>query len=94
MGGGSKVFAEKAPSNGETPLCHIQPRSNGNASGYKILGWRFDSLSMDAGVAAAILAAPGFEPPTKKSVAACITIWPLLILSTVVLPTVWTHVCH
>ena len=30
----------KAPSNGETHLCHIQPWSNGNALGCRILGRR------------------------------------------------------
>ena len=51
----------KAPSNGETHLCHIQPWSNGNALGCRTLGRWIGSWS-DGG-AAAILAAPGFEPP-------------------------------
>ena len=40
MGEGSKVFAEKAPSNGETHFYHIQPRSNGNAPGCRITSHR------------------------------------------------------
>ena len=47
---------------------HIHPWSNGNAPGRRILGRQFDSWSMGAGGGtAAVLAAPGFEPPTKKS---------------------------
>ena len=57
------------------------PRSNGDAAGDSFLGRWFKSWSGDAGGgAAAILTAPGFEPPTKKSVSACITIQPLPIL--------------
>ena len=68
---------------------------NGNAPGRRILGRRFDSWSADAGGgAAAVLPAPGFEPPTKRSTAACNTIRPLLILRMIVLPTAWTRVCH
>ena len=46
------------------------------------------------GGAAAVLAAPRFEPPTKKSMVACITIRPLPIPSLDVLPTAWKRVCH
>ena len=61
-GGGSKVFAEKAPSNGETHVCHIQPWWNGKAFGCRILGRRLESWSLDAsGGATAILAAPGLN---------------------------------
>ena len=93
-GGGSKVFAEKPPSNGRQ-VFHIRLRSNGNAPGRRFLGRLFESWSVDAGRgAAAVLAAPGFEPLAKKSVAACITIRPLPGLDPIVLPTAWTRVCH
>ena len=60
-------------------MTHTQLRSNGNAPNCSILGRRFQSCSVDAGSgAAAMLAAPGFEPPTKKFAAACITIRPLV----------------
>ena len=32
VGGGSKVFAQKAPSSGEAYRCHNKRRSNGNAA--------------------------------------------------------------
>ena len=61
-GGGSKVFTEKAPSNGEANCCPIQPRSNGNTPMCKIFVRRLKSWSVDAGSgAAAIFAKPGFE---------------------------------
>ena len=61
----------------------------------EFLGRRFESWPVDAGGgAAAILAAPRFEAPTKKSAAACITIRPLPKLRSVGLPTAWTRVCH
>ena len=49
-GAGSKVFAEKAPSNGETHLRHTQLWSSGNAPSCRILGRRFESWSVDARV--------------------------------------------
>ena len=75
--GGVKVFAQKAPSSGETQLCQIHLRSNGNAYGCGILGRRFESWSVDGGSCAAA----AFKPPTQNSTAACITIQPLLLLS-------------
>ena len=66
---------------GGSLLSHPRP-SNGNALGRRLLGRRFESWSVDAGGgAAAILAAPGFAAPAKKSAAACITIRPLRILT-------------
>ena len=47
MGGGSKVFAQKAPSSGEARNCHIKPRSNGNAANCRDLGQRLESWSVD-----------------------------------------------
>ena len=79
----------------ETHFCYIHPRSNNNAPGRTILGGRFESWSADAGSGtAALLAAPGFEPPTKKYAAAYITVRPLLILRPAILPTAWTRVCR
>ena len=61
----------------------------------EFLGRRFESWSVDVGGSAAtILAAPGFQPPTKKSAAVCITIRPLPMPRSVGLPTAWTRVCH
>ena len=79
----------------ETHLCHIHPRSNGNAPSCRFFGRRFESWCVDdGGGAAAVLAAPRFEPSIKKSLAACITIGPLPMLTSVVLPTAWNRVCH
>ena len=41
-----------------------------------------------------IFTGPGFEPPTKKSVASCITIRPLLDYQDKGVPTAWGRVCH
>ena len=46
-GGGSKAFAQKAPSSGEAHYCHIRPRSNGNVADCKVLGRRFESWLVD-----------------------------------------------
>ena len=71
------------------------PRSNGNAPSRRFFNRRFESWLVDAsGGAAAVLAALGFEPPTKKSAVGCITIRSLPILRPIVLPTAWTRVCH
>ena len=51
---------------GETKACHIHSWSNGNAPGRTILGRRCESWSVDGCGAAAVLAEPGFEPPTKN----------------------------
>ena len=37
MGGGSKVFAQKAPSSGETHYYNNQAWSNGNAANHRFL---------------------------------------------------------
>ena len=61
----------------------------------EFLGRRSESWLVDGGGGGtAILAAPGFGSPTKKSAAACITIRPLLMLRSIGLPTAWTRVCH
>ena len=94
-GGGVKSFRSEGSKQWETQVCQTHPRSNGNAPSRRFFGRRFESWSLDAGGgAAAVLAAPGFEPPIKKSAATCITIRPLPILSLVVLPTAWTRVCR
>ena len=41
-----------------------------------------------------IIGRPGFEPPTKKSAARCITIRPLLDTRIKGVPTTWGRVCH
>ena len=67
-GGGSKVFDQKAPSNGVAHRCHIRRR--------------LKSRSVPVvGGAAAIFAQPGFEPPTKRCAVSYITIRPLLACS-------------
>ena len=81
----------KAPSNGETHLCHIQPWSNGNALGCRILGRKIVP-GWTATAALPTLAAPGFETPTKRSAAACITIPLLPMLRPIVFPTAWSRV--
>ena len=93
VGGGVKSFRSEGSKQWETPSCHIRLWSNRNALGRRILGLRFDSRSMGAG-AGAVLAALGFEPPTKKSAAVCITIRPLPFTGPVVLPTGCGCVCH
>ena len=94
MGGVKSFRSEGSKQWGDISLSHNR-RSNGNALGRSILGRRFESCPADAGGgAAAVLATPGFEPPTQKSAAACITIRPLLLLTPVVLPTAWTRVCY
>ena len=92
--GGSKVFAQKAPSSGVAYGCDIKRRSNGNAADFG--GLNPGRLTVVGG-AAAMFARPGFEPPSKRSAVSCITIrpritiWSLLAWS---LPTAWDCVCQ
>ena len=46
VGGGLKVFAQKAPSSGETHYCNKQAWSNGNAANHRFLDQR-DSCWVD-----------------------------------------------
>ena len=93
-GGGSKVFAQKAPSNGEAHFCHNPGRMvTQPAAWFYVGGSNLGRLTVVGG-AAVIFARPGFEPPTKKSAAGCITIRPLLAPREAVLPTAWSRVCH
>ena len=74
--GGVKSFrSEGSKQWGDISLSH-NCRSNGNAHGRSILGRRFESWSVDAGGGSAA----GFEPPTLRSTAACISIRLLLLL--------------
>ena len=66
MGGGSKVFAEKAPSNGRHICVTSTPGRMVTHPAAEFLGRRFESWSVDAGRGAAAVLATGFEPPTKK----------------------------
>ena len=93
MGGGgrSKGFAQKAPSSGETLCCQIKLWSNGNTADCRVLDSNPGRWTV-GGRAAAIFARKGFETPTKKSVASCITVRPLIAVRGVVLPTAWTWV--
>ena len=93
FGGGSKVFASKAPSRAEAHCCHINPWSNGNAAHCGILLRRFESWTVDCWRRRRHVGL-GLEPPNKKSAVGCITIWPLLALTLDYLPTAWGRVCH
>ena len=93
--GGSKVFAQKAPSSGVAHCCHIKRRLNGNAAGRKVLGRRFQSLSFDCRWRRRRHFRPtGVRIANKKvcgqlhyySASAC--------LEPDVLPTAWGRVCH
>ena len=58
-----------------------------------MLGRRLESR-LETGVAAAVLLSLALDPPTKRFVADCITIRPLLIIGPAVLPTACSRVCH
>ena len=79
-GGGSKVFAQKATSSGETYRVSHNRWSNGNTADVKFAvggsnpGW----LTFSAGGAQFVQ--PGFEPPTKGTPVGCIATRPLLCL--------------
>ena len=76
-------------------MCHVHPRSNGNAPSRIFFRRQFESWWGDAGGGVTtVLAPPGFAPPTKMTAAACITIRPLSVLRAIPLPTAWTRVCH
>ena len=94
-GGGSKVFAEKAPSSGEAEGCHtvagrmvtqqtVAVKVGGSSPGFYSV--------FDRG--GDIFGRPGFEPPTKKSAACVITIRPLLHWGAKGVPTACARVCH
>ena len=81
--GGSKVFADQAPSSGEAQRPHTttvgrmvtQPDAAAMVGGSSRGRC---ALCGGGGGGGGIFARPGFEPPTKKSTARCITVWPLL----------------
>ena len=85
-GGGSKVFAEQQWGSQQLPH-HC--RSNGNAADawFRVGGSIPGLLTFAAAAPLQTFSAPGFEPPTQKLAVACITIRPLLILATRMLPT-------
>ena len=84
VGGGSKVFVEKAPSSGEGGGCRTYNCwSNGNAAGCGTKGCWFEprvgyTFGAAAGGGGGIFTSQGFEPPTKKSATRCITSRPPL----------------
>ena len=95
MGGGQKFSLRRLQAVGRHIYVTSSPGRMVTYPAAELLGRWLESWSGDAGGgAAAILAAPGFEPPTKKSAVACIAIWPLPMLRPAVLPTAWTRVCH
>ena len=71
--GGSKVFAEKAPSSGRHICVTATPGRMVTHPTANFLGRRFESWWVDAGGggAAAVLAAQGFEPHYHSATANC-----------------------
>ena len=87
VGGGSKVFSQKAPSSGETHCLHTtagrmvtQPMQSFWSAVRILVG------QLPGGAGGATFAPPVFEPPTKKSAVRCITIRPLRALRRKVSP--------
>ena len=85
MGGGSKVFAQTAPSRGVAHCCHIKRRSDGNAADCKVLGRRFESWSVDCRQwCRRHIRRTGFGTADQKvcsQLVSCIAIQPRLALS-------------
>ena len=78
MGGGSKVFAQKATSSGETCRLSHKRWSNGNADNVKFAvgGSNPGLLTFSAGGGAKFVR-PEFEQPTKGTSVGCIATRPL-----------------
>ena len=77
-GGGSKVFAQKATSSGEAQRSSHNRRSDGNTADvrFAVGGSNPGVLTFGTG-AGAKFSRPEFEPPTKGTLAGCITTRPL-----------------
>ena len=86
-GGGVKSFRSEGSKHwGSLSLSHNR-RSNGNAADAKFLVGGSNPGRPTVGVGGgAVFTRPGFEPPTKKTPASCITIRPLLGLRQMVSP--------
>ena len=78
-GGGAKVFAQKATSSGGARRSSHKRWSNGNTADktFAVGGSNPGQLTFGAG-SGAKFARPGFEPPTKRTPAGCITARPVL----------------
>ena len=85
-GGGVKSFRSGSKQWGSLPLSHNR-RLNGNAADANLLvgGSNPGRLTVGGG-GGAVFTRPGFEPPTKKAPASCITIRPLLGLKLLISP--------
>ena len=81
LGGGSKVFAEKATNSGDAQCWGHGQRSNGNAVGFRFVGTDSNPALQNFSAAAgggAKVAGPGFEPLPTRVPVGCITTRPLL----------------
>ena len=93
--GGSKVFAQKATSSGETYCLSHNRWSNGNAADVKFAvgGSNPGRLTFSAGGGAKFVQ-PGFESPTQGTPVDCITTRPLPCFEAKGLPAGCGRSCH
>ena len=79
--------ADTGPSSGEDNWSQNWQRPNGNAGGRRHFGRRFEPRCGQHGSGtAAGVHPPGFEPPTEKSAAGCVTIRPGVDVTQMCLP--------
>ena len=82
VAGGGKSFRSEGSKQWGSGLPSHNRRSNGNAGDAKFSVGSSNPVqpTVGGGGGGAVFTRPGFEPPTKKAAASCITIRPLLVL--------------